>query len=428
MSKFSINELPREDLSALGLFKHDQLTLDPSIKSALLNGRVTTLLHLKDIRVDGLEIKNLDAKLSLARKDNGEVGLYVHPILKNRSTHPDLSPEENQAFSQNGTHAKHHAANGKITNFGEANYQFDEKNKRSFFIELEKPDGDRIQIWGVDLERALKDSKKNIGDDVQLEFKGKQPVEVEIDGKWETRERYTWDVSDLEPGNRKEETRIYEFDKETNSFISIDSENVLVPEEVNGMLLTEKQKKKLKSGQVVEMPDNTMIQASPSNAKNNFLNSNRRLLMASVLLDGGISFVLVKGAQLAIERLSRNKEQQHDQLYNKGYRDALAKVQADLERKSKEFPNNKEIIQDLNTVKAEYSRTATVNTYNDAEEKSINQTKGVVNDPELDDNAARQERGTEKVDKEFNRTSRDLEHDADIDQGVEREEKVGRGR
>src|SRR5690606_38616032 len=113
MSKFSINELPREDLSALGLFKHDQLTLDPSIKSALLNGRVTTLLHLQDIGVDGLEIKDHDAKLYLARKDNGEVGLFVHPILKNRSTHPDLSPEESRAFPQNGTLPKQHAANGK---------------------------------------------------------------------------------------------------------------------------------------------------------------------------------------------------------------------------------------------------------------------------------------------------------------------------
>lgn len=426
MSKFSLEELPQEDLKALGLLKNGQLTLDRESKDAILNGRVTSLLHLKDINVDGLQIKNLDAKLSLAKKDDGSIGLYVHPILKNRAEHPDLSPEENQAFLRGGTHAKQSAAYGTITGFGSAPYQFDKQNKTSYYIELEKDNGERSQIWGVDLERALNESKKGVGDVVQLEYLGKQPVRVEIDGRWEERERYTWNVNEFQPERKKEQIQVYEFDKETNSFVAIDSDDVLVPEEVNGMPLSEQQKVKLKKGQPVEMGDGTVVQASPANVKNKFLHSNRRLLLASVLLDGGMSFALIKGVQLIANQLNKNNGQ--DLEYNKGYRDALAKVQADLERKTKEFPNNKEIVQDLNTVKAEYSRTATVNTYNDAEEKSINQTKGVVNDPELDDNAARTQR-----EDHHSEHARDIDQDINNQEikgspGVKQEERVGRGR
>jgi len=390
MSKFSIEQLPKEDLQALGLFKDGQLLLDKNNKDALLNGRVTTLMRLQDINVDGLGVNSLDSKISLQTKNDGTVGLFVHPIFKERVSHPKLSPEESEAFSRGGVHDKKSSAYGKITDFGAANYQDNEKNKRSFFIELEKFDGEKIKIWGVDLERALEKSGKNIGDMAQLEFKGKETVPVEINGKWEHKERYTWDVNDFVENTKKENTAIFQFDKETNSFVAIDSEDVLVPEEVNGMQLTEEQKKKLKRGKVVDLPDGTKIQSAPADAKNGFLQSNRKLIIASLLLDGGMSFLLIKGMQLISERLNQKKNE--TELYNKGYREALIKIQVDLERKAKEFPNNKEILNDLNIVKGEFNRTATTNTYNDAEEKNINETKAVVNDPELDDNAERMQR------------------------------------
>lgn len=389
MSKFSIEQLPKEDLQALGLLKDGQLMLDQKNKDALLNGRITALMRLQDINVDGLGIKSLDSKISLQTKNDGTVGLFVHPIFKERVSHPNLSPEENEVFSRGGVHDKKSSSYGKITDFGTTNYLDNEKNKPSFFIELEKFDGEKTKIWGVDLERALEKSGKDVGDMAQLEFKGKETVRVEINGKWENKERYTWEVNDFVETKKKEKTAIYQFDKETNSFVAVDSNDVLVPEEVNGMELTEEQKKKLKKGQVVELPDGTAIQTAPANAKNGFIQSNRKLLIASMLLDGGMSFFLIKGIQLITERVNQKKNE--NELYNKGYREALAKVQADLERKAKEFPNNKEILEDLNIVKGEFNRTATANTYNDAEEKNINETKAVVNDPELDDNAERKQ-------------------------------------
>ncbi|MCL4638340.1 MAG: DUF3945 domain-containing protein [Olivibacter sp.] len=397
MSKFSIEQLPKEDLQALGLLKDGQLKLDQRNQDILLNGRITPLMRLDNINVDGLGIKSLDAKLSLQMKQDGNVGLYVHPIFKEPVAHPNLAPEENRDFSRGGAHEKQTSAYGRITDFGSAHYKDDPKNSTSYFVELEKLNGEKTKIWGVDLARALKESGKGIGDAVQLEFKGREFVQVELNGKYEQKERYSWNVTDFVPENKKQQSTIYEFDKETNSFVAVDSEDILVPEEVNGMPLSEDQKKKLKKGQVVDLEDGTAIQASPANAKNGFLQSNRKLLIASVLLDGGMSFVLIKGIQLLTEFMNRKKDE--NQEYNKGYRDALVKVQADLERKAKEYPNDKEILEDLNTVKAEFNRTATMNTYNDAEEKSINETKAVVNDPELDDNAERERGAKEAADR-----------------------------
>lgn len=411
MSKFSLKELPLKDLEAMGLMKNDQLTLDQKSTDALLNGRVTDLLRLQNIKIDGLGATSLDAKLSMSRKDDGSVGLYVHPIYKERFAHPNLTPEENKAFSRGGVHAKQTAAYGKIVDHGSAKYQFNENNTRSYYIQLEKRNGETTTIWGVDLERALQESGKDMFDDVMLEFKGKQFVPVEIDGKWVQKERYAWEVRDYVRENSEEKTLVYEFDKDTNSFVAVDSDDVLTPEQVNGMPLTDEQKKKLKKGQVVEMPDGTTVQTSPAAAKNNFLQSNRKLLIASVLLDGGLSFFLVKGMQLVHDKTSQGKLEQQE--YNKGYRDALAKVQADLERKSKEYPNDKEIVNDLNIVKAESARAATSNVYGETEEKSINETKSIVNDPELDDNAERRERTDEHFENQQkrNETSADQNND-----------------
>jgi len=422
MSKFSPEELPMEDLKALGLIKDGQLNLEPNTKDALLNGRLTKMLHMNDIKVDGLGTNAIDAKLSLARKEDGMVGLYVHPIYQKPTAHPNLSPEENNDFARGGAHAKHSSAYGTITDSGFAPYEFNEKNSKSFYIELEKNDGERTKVWGIDLHRALTESGKQNGDKVQLDFMGKQNVKVEIDGKWEMKERYEWQVNDFVPNQKREQTFVYEFDKETNSFAAVDSNDVRTPEEINGMPLSEEQKRKFRRGQVVELPDSTAIQASPIDSEK-YMRSNRRFLLASMLLDGGLSFLVIKGIEMGYNYKLGKKEKEQQLEYNKGYRDALSKVQADLERKSLQYPNNKYIIDDLNTVKTEYSRTANSTTYKDAKEKDINETKAVVNDPELDDNAEREQK-EERYEKQQNKP---IAH-GDEESEYEETRKAGRGR
>src|SRR5690606_29519244 len=146
---------------------------------------------------------------------------------------------------------------GIITNSGFAPYEFNEKNSKSFYIELEKNDGDRTKVWGIDLHRALTESGKQNGDKVQLDSMAKKSVQVEDGGKWEMRGRDVWHVNDVVPNRKMEQTFIYEFDEETDSLAAVERSDVRPPEEISGMPLSDEPKRKVRRGEVVELAAST---------------------------------------------------------------------------------------------------------------------------------------------------------------------------
>jgi len=68
---------------------------------------------------------------------------------------------------------------GQLTDHGRATYQHDPKAPMSYFVKLETPRGDRT-IWGVDLERAMKESltRPAPGDEVGLRTVRQDTVKV----------------------------------------------------------------------------------------------------------------------------------------------------------------------------------------------------------------------------------------------------------
>lgn len=66
---------------------------------------------------------------------------------------------------------------GRVIAHGAANFNHDPKEKMNYFVKLETDKGEQT-VWGVDLKRAMADSKAKEGDAVRLEFKAKQPVTV----------------------------------------------------------------------------------------------------------------------------------------------------------------------------------------------------------------------------------------------------------
>jgi hypothetical protein len=68
---------------------------------------------------------------------------------------------------------------GRLIDHGRAAYQHDPRAPMSYFVKLETPRGDRV-IWGVDLERAFKESlsKPDIGDEVGLRSVRQEAVKV----------------------------------------------------------------------------------------------------------------------------------------------------------------------------------------------------------------------------------------------------------
>lgn len=92
-------------------------------------------------------------------------------------------------------------------------------------------------------------------------------------------------------GNAKEV--LVEFDRETNEFIITDTEKILAPEEINGLPLTPEQKERYRKGREVETADGTTIQYAANEKQG--IRSDRLALIASVLVDGGVSYLLFKG-------------------------------------------------------------------------------------------------------------------------------------
>lgn len=68
---------------------------------------------------------------------------------------------------------------GKLLDAGKAPYQFDKSKTDSFYVQMRTKGGNKT-FWGVELEQALKDSGKQPGDMVKLQFLGKKPVTVNV--------------------------------------------------------------------------------------------------------------------------------------------------------------------------------------------------------------------------------------------------------
>jgi len=86
---------------------------------------------------------------------------------------------------------------------------------------------------------------------------------------------------------------IIEFDRDTNEFITVDTDGILIPEGINGKPLTAEQKERYRKGKEVKTDDGTTLQYSATEKQG--IRSDRLALVASILIDGGITYVLYKG-------------------------------------------------------------------------------------------------------------------------------------
>lgn len=113
---------------------------------------------------------------------------------------------------------------------------------------------------------------------------------------------------------------VIEYDNKTREFVSYNPEKVRPPDQVNGQTLSAEQKALFRKGRVIELPDGTQIQFRAAEHKG--LLSNRTGLVLSVLLDGGMSYLLITG----IRNLFGQKSKQLTP-FTKGYHQALKDMQ-----------------------------------------------------------------------------------------------------
>lgn len=154
--------------------------------------------------------------------------------------------------------------------------------------------------------------------------------------------------------NGNVQTEIIEYDQETKQFMSFDPRAIKAPEAVDGQKLSPEQKKKYKEGEVVELADGTEFQLSTIDKRG--IRSNRNGLILSVVLDGGLSYLLITGIQRMLGKKTKEEES-----YSQGYIDGLKEIKKQVEHKMSLNPKNKDAAYDLDMVKVELAKIASAN-------------------------------------------------------------------
>lgn len=146
-----------------------------------------------------------------------------------------------------------------------------------------------------------------------------------------------------------------EYDKDTKEFIAYQANKIPKILQVNGVDLLPSQQEKFQKGEIIELLDGTKFQHSATDSKG--VLSNKKRLIISVLLDGGISYVIFRG----LKNLKNNYNLQDEGL-TKNYNDTLAKIilsEKEILDKQITVGEYKNSFSELNKDNASYQRKTT---------------------------------------------------------------------
>lgn len=194
---------------------------------------------------------------------------------------------------------------------------------RTDLITLHDIHGDGIHIQKMDAKLSLqRDANGHMSLQLHPIYRDvkKHPMLLDAEADQLEQGTLTHVLKTYQAGGGKKKTWIIEYDPETREFISSDPEKVRVPAKINGEPLSELQKEQYRNGAVVQLSDGTRLQRRASSRSG--VTSNREALMYSLILDGGISYMLLRG----LRNLFGNKTVQKD-AYTEGYQRALQDMQ-----------------------------------------------------------------------------------------------------
>lgn len=127
----------------------------------------------------------------------------VVSILRRHFALPDLAPDVPKTPDIADQSLRRYA--GVLLEHGKANYHFDPQEKPSYWVKIQTAEGRESTLWGVDLERAVKEGHVAEGEDIHVDFLGNRPVIVTANKRDETGKvigveeiesrRNTWRVS-----------------------------------------------------------------------------------------------------------------------------------------------------------------------------------------------------------------------------------------
>lgn len=347
--QFDINQIDRTELQKLNLIdKNGNILINKENLEFLRQGKQTDDIDLKEI---ALRDKTVDLKASLSLYNSEEgVKIRIHPYYKQLENNQLLSEQERKYISENaGVHSKYTNISGEIVEHGKAKYKFDDKQQDSYFVKLKNQSGTDI-VWGVNLQKELEGKK--IGDMVTVKYTGKEKVNVNVpelqpDGSTKfkiiTTDRNNFSVTPYNEKNDYRNNRILiEFNKEKNSFEIVNSSRVPKVQSINGEKITKEQQEQLERGEEISV-DGSKVKYSPQ--QQTFVQrNNNRLLIASLLLDGGLSYLLIKTAEKISQR-NAEKEKLRQEVLAETQKENKTEVAQKNEQKIKEGVDKEYIMQ-----------------------------------------------------------------------------------
>ena len=103
----------------------------------------------------------------------------TRPSTDTRGVRPGASPQGVRADLNASEGRRDTRFMGRLVDHGRDTYRHDPREQSSYFVKLQTSNGEQ-EIWGVDLERALRESLSNArtGDDVTVRAVSREPVTV----------------------------------------------------------------------------------------------------------------------------------------------------------------------------------------------------------------------------------------------------------
>lgn len=194
---------------------------------------------------------------------------------------------------------------------------------RTDLVTLRDLNGDGIHIKKMDAKLSLeRDPNGHITLQLHPIYRDvkKDPLLLDVEAEQLEQGTLTHVLKTYQEGDGKKKSWVIEYDPETREFIATDPAKVKVPAKINGERLSDLQKEQYRNGDLVQLSDGTRLQRRASSRSG--VTSNRDALMYSLILDGGISYMLLRG----LRNLFGNKNGQKD-AYTEGYQRAVQDMQ-----------------------------------------------------------------------------------------------------
>lgn len=300
------------------------------------------------------------------QKDNDEVflqkspnGIMVTFAMKIESAKKVLSTSDMIRLLDDKPLLRLESTNGKVENIENGN------------LILKNENGE----FKIPISESLKDVK--IGDNISVKLNLLNLKKGDLEGS----------VNEYQKVDKAEHSEIlYKYDVDSKTINSIEPSKVLNSlYKVNGQTLTEDQKRKLKEGDEIDLEDGEKLRIG-TNKDSNWIDSNsKKIFIASMLLDGGMSYFFMKLASSYEKKTLKNNESEKNikteinPYFSPKAKEAMKNAVDDLNEEIKKEPNKKkeeevenikkEIVKE-EILKTDYNKV-NVNVYSENEKISL---------------------------------------------------------